>query len=205
MPANSFLLRIGGHTLSVDAHWAAIEREARNCKACALASNRTNVVIGVGNKQADLMFIGEGPGVEEDRLGEPFVGRSGQLLDRLLAEELGIDRSVCYIANIVKCRPPMNRNPLPQEMAACRHFLDTQIQLVDPRVIVTLGNVATKAILGYEDGITKLRGKSYPWNGRIVVPTYHPAAALRQGGQVVTEMRADLVRAKLLLNGRSTV
>jgi len=181
--------------------WNQLEAEAKACTRCELASTRTNVVVGTGNRNAQLMLVGEGPGAEEDRLGEPFVGRSGQLLDKLLKEELGIDRSQCYIANVVKCRPPNNRDPLPEEAASCRPFLDRQIALVAPKVIVTLGNVATKAILGRTEGITKLRAASYSWRGVVVVPTYHPAAALRGGAGVVAEMRSDLVRAKLIMAG----
>ena len=127
---------------------AELEARRRDCVACPLAASRTKVVFGVGNPSAELMLVGEGPGHDEDLQGEPFVGRSGKLLDQLLAEELGIDRSGCYIANVVKCRPPGNRNPLPDEMAACRHFLDGQIGAIAPRVIVTLGNVAAQAMLG---------------------------------------------------------
>ncbi len=157
------------------------------------------MVFGVGNPAADLMLVGEGPGREEDLQGEPFVGKSGRLLDRLLLEELGIDRSHCYIANVVKCRPPENRDPKADEIAACRPFLDEQLRLIGPDVVVTLGNFATKALLGTETGITSVRGRSYPMDGWHLVPTYHPAAALRSGGVVLAQMRADLVRAKQLL------
>ncbi len=178
---------------------AELARRAATCTACALAAGRTQVVFGVGDPDADLMLVGEGPGREEDLQGEPFVGRSGQLLDRLLAEELGIDRSRCYIANVVKCRPPDNRDPLPAEIAACRPYLEAQLDLVHPRVVVTLGNFATKLLLGTDRGITSLRGAAYPFRDGSLVPTFHPAAALRGGGGVVAQMRADLVRAKALL------
>jgi DNA polymerase len=145
------------------------------------------------------MFVGEGPGREEDLIGEPFVGRSGKLLDRLIHQEMGIDRNGCYIANVVKCRPPGNRDPLPDEIEACRPYLSAQLELIAPRVIVTLGNFATRFMLGTTEGIRKLRGRSYVRGNSAVVPTYHPAAALRSGAEVVAEMRADLVRAKLLL------
>ncbi len=153
----------------------------------------------MGNPDADLMFVGEAPGRDEDLQGEPFVGRSGKLLDRLLAEELGIDRGRCYIANVIKCRPPDNRDPVAQEIAACRPYLETQLELIAPAVVVTLGNFATKLLLATDLGITKVRGRSYSVEGRHVVPTYHPSAALRSGGVVVAEMRADLIRAKQLL------
>jgi DNA polymerase len=145
------------------------------------------------------MFVGEGPGEQEDLEGEPFVGRSGRFLDRLMVEEMGMTRQDCYICNVVKCRPPGNRDPLPDEIDACRPFLASQLELVDPRVIVTLGNFATKLLLQTTEGITKLRGRSYPLGDRMVVPTFHPAAVLRGGGESVAQMRADLVRATQLL------
>ena len=145
------------------------------------------------------MFVGEGPGRDEDLQGEPFVGRSGKLLDKLMHQEIGIDRTGCYIANVVKCRPPNNRDPLPDEIEACRPWLEEQLDIIAPAVIVTLGNFATKLLLSSTDGITKLRGRAYPYRGGHLVPTYHPAAALRGGAEVVAEMRADLVRAKSLL------
>ena len=178
---------------------AQLEAEALACVECPLASGRTKVVFSAGNPAAGLMLVGEAPGKDEDLAGEPFVGRSGQLLDRLLAEELSIDRSGCYIANVVKCRPPGNRDPLPVEVETCRHFLESQVQLVAPKVIVSLGNFATRTLLGVTDGVTTLRGRSYPYRGIVLVPTFHPAYALRGGGVVVAEMRADLVRAKQFL------
>ena len=147
------------------------------------------------------MFVGEGPGRDEDLAGEPFVGRSGQLLDKLMAQELGINRTSCYIANVVKCRPPGNRDPLPDEIEACRPYLEAQLDLIRPIVVVTLGNFATRLLLSTSEGIRKLRGRSYPFRGGHLVPTFHPAAALRGGGEVLAEMRADLVRAKELLAG----
>ncbi len=178
---------------------AEVEREALVCTRCALHKGRTNVVFGVGNPGADLMFVGEGPGEQEDLEGEPFVGRSGRLLDRLMLEEMGITRRDCYIANAVKCRPPGNRDPLPGEIEACRPFFAEQLRLIDPKVIVTLGNFATKLLLSTAEGITRLRGRVYPVDGRLIVPTFHPAAALRGGGETLAQMRADLVRAAQLL------
>jgi DNA polymerase len=125
------------------------------------------------------------------------VGRSGQFLDRLLQEEMGIARDRCYIANVVKCRAPGNRDPLPDEISSCRPFLARQLELVDPRVVVTLGNFSTRLLLGTEEGITRLRGRTYPFRRGVLVPTYHPAAVLRGGGEKEAQMRADLVRAKL--------
>jgi DNA polymerase len=179
---------------------AELEREALSCTRCALAGGRTQVVFGVGDPASDLMFVGEGPGREEDLKGEPFVGRSGQLLDRLLWEELGRTRESCYIANVVKCRPPGNRDPEPDEIATCRPYLDAQVELIRPRVIVTLGNFATKTLLGTSEGITRLRGRVYPFAGHepaVIVPTFHPSAALRAGGgTTLAGMRADFIRAK---------
>ncbi len=178
---------------------ADLAREASGCTRCPLAATRTQVVFGVGAPDADIMFVGEGPGREEDLRGEPFVGRSGQLLDRLMAEELGLDRSGCYIANVVKCRPPDNRDPKTEEIAACRPYLEEQIRLIGPKVVVTLGNFAMRLLLDTSDGIRSVRGRAYPYGDGHLVPTYHPAAALRSGGTVVAEMRADLIRAKRLL------
>lgn len=177
-----------------------IEAEARHCVACPLSANRTNVVFSRGSPAARLMFVGEGPGRDEDLQGEPFVGRSGKLLDKLVAEELGLERDECYVANVVKCRPPGNRDPLPDEIAACRHYLEAQVRLVAPKVIVTLGNFASRTLLETTVGVTRLRGRTYPFAGATLVPTFHPSAALRGGGVVVAEMRADLVRAKQALN-----
>jgi uracil-DNA glycosylase len=181
----------------------ALRSEALGCVRCPLARGRTQVVFGVGDPNADVMFVGEGPGREEDLAGEPFVGRSGKLLDRLMQEELSMERSQCYIANVVKCRPPNNRDPLPLEIEACRPWLETQLELIDPVVVVTLGNFATRLLLDTTAGISKLRGRSYPYRQGYLVPTYHPAAALRGGAEIVAEMRADLVRAKSLLPARA--
>ncbi|MDP6696815.1 MAG: uracil-DNA glycosylase [Acidimicrobiales bacterium] len=173
--------------------------EAGSCTMCGLSDGRNSVVFGSGDPDADLMFVGEGPGAEEDHHGVPFVGRSGRLLDRLLDEELGIDRSACYITNVVKCRPPENRDPRPDEIAACRPYLGGQIRAVDPAVVVTLGNFSSRLLLETSTGITKLRGSSYPFDGRQLVPTFHPAAALRGGEDVMACMRSDLLRAKELM------
>ncbi len=176
-----------------------LRTSALACTRCPLAEGRTQVVFGVGNDHADLMFVGEGPGREEDLAGEPFVGRSGKLLDRLMKEEMGVDRTQCYIANVVKCRPPNNRNPAPAEIAACRPYLEEQIALIAPKVIVTLGNFATQLLLDTNDGIRRLRGTAYPYAAAQLVPTYHPAYVLRAGGEAMAEMRADFVRAKKLV------
>jgi DNA polymerase len=175
----------------------ALAAEATGCTKCPLAhQGRTQVVFGVGNPDADLMFIGEAPGAEEDRQGEPFVGRSGKLLDRIMLEELGIDRQWCYIANCVKCRPPGNRDPFPVEIDTCRPYLDGQLDLIAPKVIVTLGRFAAQLMLATKVGITRLRGQAHPYGDRMVVPTFHPAAVLRGGGEQMAQMRADFIRAK---------
>jgi uracil-DNA glycosylase len=177
-----------------------VAAEASTCRKCSLAdAGRTQVVFGMGDPHADLMFVGEGPGAEEDKQGLPFVGRSGQLLDKVMFEELGITRDKVFIANTVKCRPPGNRDPEPAEIAACWPWLEQQLALIDPKVVVTLGNFATKLLLDTKEGITKVRGKSYPFRNGVLIPTFHPAAVLRGGGEPLAQMRADLVRAKQAL------
>ena len=168
---------------------AEAARSASTCTRCRLSSGRTHVVYGVGNPDAELMFIGEGPGYHEDKQGEPFVGAAGQLLNRMLAE-IGIAREDVYINNVILCRPPGNRDPLPDEIEACTPWLQERIALVDPRVIVTLGNFATRFILGRPVSISRVRGERFPWEGRIVIPTFHPAAVLRGGGDASSQMAA---------------
>jgi DNA polymerase len=163
------------------------------CTKCRLAESRTQVVFGVGNVNADLMFIGEGPGFHEDRQGEPFVGAAGQLLNTMLGE-IGVTRTDVYIANVVKCRPPDNRDPQLDEIEACSPYLREQVRLIDPRVIVTLGNFATRTILQTQAGISRVRGQRFDWEGRVVIPTFHPAAILHGGGLKSPQMgslRAD--------------
>jgi uracil-DNA glycosylase family 4 len=162
---------------------AEVALEAADCTKCGLANGRTQVVFGVGNADADVMFIGEAPGFHEDKQGEPFVGAAGQLLTRMLGEVLGVARDDIYIANVIKCRPPGNRDPQEDEIDACTPWLVEQVSLIQPRVIVTLGNFATKFVLQTAQGITRMRGRAYPWHGRTVVPTFHPAAILRGGGE----------------------
>jgi uracil-DNA glycosylase family 4 len=179
-------------------------REASTCTRCRLAQGRTQVVYGVGNPNADLMFIGEAPGFHEDKKGEPFVGAAGQLLNTLLAEG-GIRREDVYINNVILCRPPGNRDPLPDELEACKPWLDERIALVDPAVIVTLGNWATRYILGQSVSISRVRGQRFPWNGRLVIPTFHPAAILRGGGQTSRQMadvRSDFQEMRRALDER---
>lgn len=177
-------------------------KRALTCTACDLAKTRTQVVFGVGHQNADLLFVGEGPGREEDLKGEPFVGRSGKLLDKLVGEELCIERTQFYIANVVKCRPPNNRDPKPDEIEACWPWLKRQLELIDPKVIVTLGNFATRTLLQTSEGITRLRGHVYDFEGRLLVPTFHPSAALRSGAETIAKMRSDLTRAKRAIAGQ---
>jgi DNA polymerase len=160
----------------------AVAAEAAGCTRCRLHQSRTQVVFGEGDPHADLMFVGEAPGFHEDRQGVPFVGPSGQLLNRLL-EGIGLRRQDVYIANVVKSRPPGNRDPQPDEIAACRPWLDAQIRLIDPKVVVTLGNFAARTLLETTTGITRLRGQTYPFQGRVLLPTFHPAAALHAQGR----------------------
>jgi DNA polymerase len=164
-------------------------RDAATCTRCRLSQGRTQVVYGVGDPAADLMFIGEAPGFHEDRQGEPFVGAAGQLLNRLLAE-IGVRREDVYINNVILCRPPGNRDPLPDELEACKPWLDERIALIDPAVIATLGNWATRYILGSQVSISRVRGQRFPWNGRTVIPTFHPAAVLHGGGENSRQMAA---------------
>jgi DNA polymerase len=178
---------------------ADIAAEASVCTRCRLSESRTNVVFGTGSDHAPLMFIGEGPGAQEDQQGLPFVGRSGKLLDQLMWEELGIRRDAVYIANVVKCRPPANRDPKPDEIDACRPYLQLQLDLIRPAVCVTLGRFAAQWLLGTTEGIMKLRGRPYPFAHGVLIPTLHPAAALRGGATPLAQMRADFVRAKLAL------
>ena len=178
-----------------------LAREASTCTRCRLAQGRTQVVFGTGDPHADLMFIGEGPGYYEDKQGEPFVGTAGQLLNRLLGE-IGLRREDVYITNCVRCRPPGNRDPLPDELEACRPFLDGTIEHVRPRVIVTLGNFATRVILGRPVSISRVRGQRFDVNGRVVIPTFHPAAILHGGGEASAQMawlRADFATLQALL------
>jgi len=179
---------------------AALAAEVATCTLCRLSENRTQAVFARGAPDAGLMFIGEGPGAEEDRQGLPFVGRSGQLLDRLIVEELGLDPSQVQVTNVVRCRPPGNRDPQDDEIAACRPYLERQLDLVRPAVVVTLGNFAARFMLETSEGVTRLRGRTYPWRGGVLVPTYHPSFVLRNGGgDQLVQMRADFVRAKQAL------
>lgn len=162
-----------------------LENGIRECSKCKLCKNRTNIVLGVGNRDAKLMFIGEGPGADEDAQGIPFVGKAGKLMD-MAFQGLGIDREKVYIANVVKCRPPLNRNPEQDEVDACMDYLRNQVMLVKPDVIVLLGSVALKAILGKEYSITASRGRWIEKKGIKYMPTFHPAALLRDESKKIS-------------------
>lgn len=160
--------------------FAALQQEALKCTKCSLSKGRTQVVWADGNLDSDVLFIGEAPGFHEDKQGKPFVGAAGQLLDKLLAE-VGLDRTQVAIVNVLKCRPPGNRDPLPDEIETCRPYLEAQLDHMQPRVIVTLGNFATRFMIGQPIGITKARGRRFKFRDAVVIPTFHPAAALRGG------------------------
>ena len=153
-----------------------------DCRRCKLCAGRTNLVFGVGNPSARLMFVGEGPGRDEDLQGEPFVGRAGQLLTDIIAKGMGLKREDVYIANVVKCRPPDNRNPEPDEVGSCEPFLKKQIELIRPEIIVALGKFAVQTLLQSKVPITKLRGQWHSYHGIKLMPTFHPAYLLRNPG-----------------------
>jgi DNA polymerase len=180
-----------------------LSAEWRGCQECALASTRTQVVVGRGNPRSSLMFVGEAPGFHEDKQGLPFVGQAGKLLDTLLGE-VGIPTDGYYIANVLKCRPPGNRDPQPDEIAACEGYLFKQVELIRPRVICTLGNFATKLLSGQPHGITRVRGNPQPRRFAdvdvLLYPIYHPAAALYTPSMLDT-LRADFARLPELLSG----
>ena len=183
---------------------AAFGAAVASCTKCRLAQGRTQVVFGVGNSNADLMFVGEAPGFHEDQQGKPFVGQAGKLLDRLLAG-IGLEREQVYIANVLKCRPPGNRDPQPDEIEACEAHLFRQIELIQPKVVATLGNFATKLLSGKPTGITRVHGTEQPTTlgGRRVVlyPLYHPAAALYTPAMLKV-LETDFARLPGLLGPR---
>jgi uracil-DNA glycosylase len=179
----------------------ALYREASGCTLCPLHAGRTNVVFGNGNADADLIFVGEAPGHHEDLQGLPFVGRAGQLLDQLLVE-IGLSRKDVFVANTLKCQPPGNRDPQPEEIDTCKPYLQRQIELIEPKVICTLGNFATKLLTRSNRGITSVHGRAqvHELGGRAVrvYPLYHPAAALRSTG-TLAQLREDFSRLPALL------
>ena len=175
-------------------NWEDLEKSILECKKCRLCTNRTNIVFGQGNKKARLMFIGEGPGADEDKQGIPFVGKTGQLMNNAF-QALEINREDVYIANIVKCRPPSNRVPEDDEAQTCLNYLRNQVILIKPKIIVLLGSTALKNILGKEYGITAVRGNWMEKNGIKYMPTWHPAALLRDENKKI-EFWQDLKEAK---------
>jgi uracil-DNA glycosylase family 4 len=179
-----------------------LAREASTCTRCRLSAGRTQVVFADGNPDADLMFIGEGPGYHEDVQGLPFVGAAGQLLNRLLGE-IDLRREDVRITNVVLCRPPGNRDPMPDEIEACKPYLQEHVELVDPQVVCTLGNFATRVILERPVAISKVRGERHAWQGRMVIPTFHPAAVLRGGGdasRAMAQIREDFATIRRALD-----
>lgn len=205
---------IDGSKLSRDEKLAALQaldrEEVSGCTQCPLSQGRTQTVFGEGDADADLVFVGEAPGAEEDRTGRPFVGRAGELLTKMITA-MGLSRETIFICNMVKCRPPENRNPAPEEVQACWSYLVRQLQIIRPKAIVTLGNPATKGLLNTKTGITKLRGT---WQhlpaigegleGIAVMPTFHPAYVLRQytpenRGKVWSDLQAVMEHLKLPL------
>ena len=180
------------------------ERALQGCTRCKLCKSRTNIAFGSGHPEAKLMVVGEGPGEEEDRQGKPFVGRAGQLLTKML-ESVNLSRDEVYITNTVKCRPPGNRNPEPDELAACAPILNAQLTTLQPKVVLSLGSVATQALLGTREAIGKLRGRVHPYGSAVLVPTFHPAFLLRNPGQEYKRMAwEDLKLAKREYDRRRT-
>jgi uracil-DNA glycosylase len=161
---------------------AELREHIGDCRRCKLAPHRTHLVFGVGNPRARLVFVGEAPGRDEDAQGEPFVGRAGQLLTEIITKGMKLRRDDVYIANVIKCRPPDNRNPEPDEVASCQPFLLRQLQLIGPEVVVALGKFAAQTLLGTKTPITQLRGRWYDWHGMKLMPTFHPAYLLRNPG-----------------------
>lgn len=159
-------------------NWEDLETACKACTACPLCQTRHNVVFGVGPQDAEILFIGEGPGEQEDAQGVPFVGRAGHLLDDML-KMIDLDRGKVYIANVVKCRPPKNRDPLPDEKEACAHWLKRQIEIVDPKIVICLGRIAATSVIDEDFRITRQHGKWFDVDGRRALALYHPSALLR--------------------------
>ncbi|MBI3392344.1 MAG: uracil-DNA glycosylase [Nitrospirae bacterium] len=182
------------------ARLASLREEIGDCRRCGLWTERTHVVFGVGDPDAEIMFVGEAPGSDEDRQGEPFVGRAGQLLTKII-EAMGLARERVYIANIIKCRPPGNRNPLPLEIGACSGFLRAQVEIISPRAIVALGTFSAQTLLGTDEKISRLRGRFHPFHGIPLMPTYHPAYLLRNPNEK-KQVWEDVQKVMALLSGR---
>ncbi len=181
----------------IQSYWQQFVKDCQNCRACELGSSRKQAVVWRGCVQAPLMLIGEGPGADEDAQGKPFVGAAGKLLNLLLTA-FGLDEQVCHICNIVKCRPPQNRVPTPEEAKACKPLLARQFRLVQPKVIVLLGSTAAKYFLNTQEGITKIRGSWIEKSGYYIMPTFHPAYILRNNRERMRLWQdIGLVREKL--------
>lgn len=172
----------GDEAVAEGLDWDELRQCVADCTRCELAQSRIQTVFGVGNQNADWMIIGEAPGAEEDRRGEPFVGRAGKMLDEML-RAIGQSRDSVFIANTLKCRPPNNRDPKPAEASACRDFLDRQIELVQPKIILAVGKIAAQNLLGCDDPVGRMRGRPHDLNGIPLVVTYHPAYLLRSPSQ----------------------
>jgi uracil-DNA glycosylase family 4 len=188
--------------LSEGVDWPELRERVAACTRCELAQSRTNTVFGVGNEDADWMIIGEAPGAEEDRQGEPFVGRAGKLLDQMLFA-IGESRESVFIANILKCRPPNNRDPKPDEAAACRDYLDRQIELLRPKIILAVGRIAAQNLLGSDEPVGRMRGRAYDLDGIPLVVTYHPAYLLRSPSQKQKSWSDLCLAARLVAEARA--
>ena len=175
-----------------------LQSSLHDCQRCRLSSGRTQVVFGVGNPNADIMFVGEAPGFYEDKQGEPFVGAAGKLLTELL-ESIGLSRTDIYIANVIKCRPPNNRDPQADEIETCQPFLIQQVKLINPQLVCSLGNFATQTLLGQKVGITKVRGRTFRRPDFTLFPLLHPAAALHQGNLRIP-LKEDFQKLKEVLD-----
>ncbi len=182
----------------------SLNEQVQSCQLCPLSITRTNVVFGEGSPLARVMVVGEAPGKDEDEQGRPFVGRSGQLLRKLLGESFDDLDSEIFITNLLKCRPPNNRNPEPKEIDLCSSYLTRQVAAISPEVVLAVGAFAARTLLKTKLGIGELRAKVYFDGEQVVVPTYHPAAALRGGPLVTTKMRADISLLKLYLEGQAS-
>ncbi|MDP8218513.1 MAG: uracil-DNA glycosylase [Candidatus Theseobacter exili] len=192
-------------TIPVSVNQQTLERlreEVNNCNKCILSETRTNVVFGEGNNSPDVVFIGEAPGRDEDSQGKPFVGRAGQLLTKII-QAMGFNREDVYIANILKCRPPDNRNPLPNEIKLCEPYLIHQLEILRPRVIIALGTFAAQTLLKTEEPIGKLRGKMHFYHQIPLMPTYHPAFLLRSPGKK-RDVWQDIKQVMVLLSSSET-
>jgi DNA polymerase len=176
-----------------------IRSDLGECERCKLAPGRTNIVFGAGNPSAKLVFVGEGPGYDEDRKGEPFVGRAGQLLTKII-EAMNLSRDKVYICNIIKCRPPGNRNPAPDEIKACHPFLKRQLEAIKPDYICALGTFAAQTLIDTDESISKMRGRLYDYRGIKVMPTYHPAYLLRNP-EKKRDVWEDMKKLMSLMNG----